>query len=223
MPVYPDRGFAFVHIPKTGGTSLVRALAAERTEYTAYGVWDMLEASPEREAIATAIRRNFGLASFVSFPQQHLPAAALRALLGDAWDSLFSFACVRNPWDMLVSTYAFARAHAPGVSTEDPDRSALMARCDTFARFVELYPLLRADQTAMVSDGDLVLVTEVLRFERLADDVAALRDRLGLTLALGFENASAREADYRTYFTPRTQALAAKHFARDIDRFGYLF
>ncbi|MDE2480922.1 MAG: sulfotransferase family 2 domain-containing protein [bacterium] len=224
MPFFPALGCAFIHVPKTAGTSIVRALSGADAEFAESGIWDILERHDARVTIAEAIRRNFRLASFVSFPQQHLPAAAMRILLGERWARLERFAVVRNPWDMLVSTYAFARAHAPTVRDADPDRSALMARSDTFERFVELYPLLRGDMTEMLADehGNL-LVGDVLRFERLDDDLAAIAERLGVRLTLGRENASARDAQYRSYFTPRTQRLAAAHFERDIERFEYSF
>lgn len=35
-------------------------------------------------------------------------------------------------------------------------------------------------------------------------------------------NASDRR-DYRSYYDDRTQALIERHFARDIERFGYSF
>jgi len=52
--------------------------------------------------------------------------------------------------------------------------------------------------------------------------MGVVRERLGLAHDLPHTNRSAHE-DYRGYYTTETRDIVAKRFARDIDRFGYLF
>lgn len=70
-----ERDLIFIHIPKTGGTSIRAAL-------------DFPEPQPEKR-----IRKHYVAAEIKRF----LPA--------DIWDNAYKFAFVRNPWERLVSQY----------------------------------------------------------------------------------------------------------------------
>ena len=76
--------FIFIHIPKTGGTSVEAALAD-------YG--KLLQ----------------GPGNFHSIYFKHIPATRLQAMMGDEYENYFKFSIVRNPWDWLVSMYEFCR------------------------------------------------------------------------------------------------------------------
>ncbi|HUZ50394.1 MAG TPA: sulfotransferase family 2 domain-containing protein [Candidatus Dormibacteraeota bacterium] len=228
MPVFTEHACAFVHIPKTAGTSILQALDATKDtiEFGAFGLWDALMLHPEREAIVVDIRRSFRIATLREFPQQHLPAAALRRFLGEErWEKLFSFTFVRNPWDVVVSTYFFQQQYQrEGIHREmDPDLAEIVARSQRFSDFVELYVVARADMTAMIVDErDRDIMSYVGRYESIDSDFTEICRRIGVTAQLPHDNASLH-AGYRHYYNKRTRAIVARHFARDIDRFGYQF
>lgn len=227
MPAYFERNAAFVHVPRTAGTSITRALAARGVpSFAARGLWEVLERSADPGSIVRAVRASFFLATLRDFPQQHLPATALRLLVGPTrWAQLFSFAFVRNPWDLVVSTYEYARrdVEIDRRRGTDPDRVELLDRSPTFERFVELYPAMRSDMTSMLCDeAGTLLVTFVGRYEALDDGLATIRERLAIGSALEVTNATERR-EYRSYYDERTRTLVERHFARDIERFGYAF
>src|ERR1700722_1858945 len=95
MPLSQERSFAFVHIPKTGGTSITAALHGAAIGLALVG------ASTQEQRDKLRIKDAW---------LHHIPSARLRRLLGPAaWDRYFTFAFVRNPWDWLVSIYHFHR------------------------------------------------------------------------------------------------------------------
>lgn len=216
-----------MHVPKTGGTSIVRALSDAGVVMTlcGHGLWDALTEREDVEQIVSAVRRSYRITELGTFPQQHLPAAVLKALAGERWTSSFSFAFVRNPWDLMVSSYLFFKKYVPQTQAAgiDRDRAAMLERCDTFERFVQLYPAMRSDCTEMLCDerGEC-LIDFVGRFETLERDVRAICERIGIQVTLPHLLATEHEG-YQAYYTPKTQAAVARHFARDIDRFGYTF
>jgi len=79
MLISTDRRFAFVHVPKTGGTSICRALAEPS---------DMTFIGKLQYPIGKRMRQEVG---------------------DQKWTELFTFAFVRNPWSRLVEWYIAIR------------------------------------------------------------------------------------------------------------------
>lgn len=206
--------------------ALARALQFDGAAYSGTGLWDLLASAADPGPLMRSVRRNFLLTSIRDFPQVHLPAEALRALIGaERWERCFRFCFVRNPFDLLVSTYEFSRVDVEldRARGTDPDRVAFYERAPSFARFVELYPVMRGDMQAMITDAaGRSLLSFVGRYEHLERDAAQIAAQIGVSIALERVNASQRRP-YREYYDARTRALAERHFAADLDAFAYRF
>lgn len=208
--------FAFVHVPKTGGSSVYAALGpyghqpdvfwANRClkvvgiHVNHYAPWQVRKFRPHTSA--DTLRRN-------------LPAGV--------FEDLFTFAFVRNPWDLLVSYYHFLAARQDDV-THASHRRRLVGRLADFESYVR-YEIGRGkiSQTRMVADRKgRVLVTFLGRFETLGTDFAHVCRRIGVVATLGRANRTSR-GDYRDYYSPRLIALVRDHLAEDVERFGYAF
>lgn len=160
----------FVHIPKTGGTS-VRAWLSKNTPRYIHPSLPMMT------------------------PQE-------------------TFAVVRNPWDRVVSLWAFwnklKKADVP---------------FDDFVRNLQSYKF-REDswftfdqpQKAWIPDG----VTYLLKFETLDQDFVQIQTLLGCTDPLPKVNTSQHE-DYHTYYTDETRDIVSQVFKDDIEAFNYVF
>jgi hypothetical protein len=231
MPVSRSLSCAFIHVRKTAGTSIVRALEAAdpRLYLNEVGMWDILCAYPERRNLLRRLRGFYLIGSAKGYPQWHLPAVIVRELIGrQKWKSLFTFAFVRNPWDLVVSAYHFEKrsvAQSPVLRTE-PDRAEAIRRCPDFDRFVRIYPLLEpADMTSMIADDNgQSIVDFVGRFENLQTDFSAVCERIGLRdSGLSHENRSEDRRAYRDYYSKETRDIVARYFERDINLFGYEF
>lgn len=198
----------FVHIPKTGGTSIEDAIweKPRRTE----DLW-MGFVSPTHNKYQTG-----GL--------QHLQARHIRTEVGEEiFRSYFKFAIVRNPWDKAVSQWRYLSQRRDlrdylGV----PANATLAHYLDTVAVSDHVQVMAQAE---FVCDDDGQLMVDMLgRFETLEADARAIFARIGLPEAhLPHVTKSERAADYRIYYDAGTRERVAELYARDIELFGYRF
>lgn len=225
MPVSRSGGWIFVHIPKTAGTSVLQTLGASGVDFDGIGLWDIFLHHPLNAELVDRYRKTFRVGTLARAPQQHLPAQVLRELTGLAlWERSFKFAFVRNPWDLLVSGYHYQTQTLDETQRMlNPDVYAVLERCRDFSDVVRYYPMIRADQMSFLTDeSGSVIVDFIGRYESIEKDFAHVCERIGIDVPLPHENRS-EHASYRQYYTPETREIVARHFARDIERFGYTF
>ncbi len=211
MLISHTKRFAFIHVPKTGGCSVKLALEQFADDVLAY--------RPNRWLDRCGIHVNY----FAPWPSKrfrtHTPAALLqRELPADVYADLFTFAFVRNPWDLLVSSYHFLRRD------RSHRRGRLAARLGSFARYVD-YELHRGkllQSRMLTSRHGRLLVDFVGRFENLEADFATVCRHLRVAARLPHVNAVSH-SDYRAHYTPRLADTVADGFGEDIERFGYAF
>ena len=203
--------FACVHVPKTAGSSVHRVLNRYATHPDTY--------LPNRLLARLGIPINH----FAPWPNTkfrvHASAAVMHAWLPRAtFDSLFKFAFVRNPWDLLVSYWHYLRTK-PGHR-----RSRIARSLPSFEAYIE-YEIRRGQfsQSSLLCDRHGRLLVEFVgRYESLTSDFAFVCRRIGVEEALPCLNSTARD-DYRTYYTAALRDRVAEAFAGDIERFGYDF
>jgi sulfotransferase famil protein len=218
MPVIHSKRAIFVHIPKSAGTSISESFAKAgcHLDFCGENLWPHLYANPRNGEIVRLVRNAMPTSGIRKFPEQHLPASALRALVDDeVWSTYFKFTFVRNPWDLVVSTYTF-------LQQRNPDQPTVLEAPD-FAGFVCNYPILSSDMTTFFTDEHgHDLVDFIGRFETIETDFATVCARLGLAVELHHANRS-DHLHYREFYDGQTRRIVERHFARDIDRFGYRF
>ena len=211
MLISHTHSFAFVHVPKTAGSSVHVALGRHATCVDDY--W----ANRAFARIGISVNR------FAPWPytklRPHASAATLAAWLPpEIFERLFKFAFVRNPWDLLVSYWHYLR-DSPG-----HHRGHIARRLPDFAAYVE-YEIRRGQfsQSSLLCDRrGRLLVDFVGRYESLPTDFGFICRRIGIEATLPRVNASSR-GDYRDYYTPALTARVAEAFASDVERFGYAF
>lgn len=212
MIISRGRSYVFVHIPKTGGTSLAAALEA-RAMADDILIGDTPKARRRRgrlEGLSTRGRL-----------WKHSSLSDIDGLLStEELARMFVFTLVRNPWDRLVSYYAWARA-------QRFDHPAVRAaRALDFEGFLDdpsiAESLTRRPARTYVTD---ITGTErcdaFLRLEHLDTDLAPVEAHLGFRLDIPHLNRSARPPAYRDAHTEHTRQRTAEICAEDIARFGY--
>lgn len=195
--------FLFVHIPKTAGNSIHRAL---------------LPFSEDRIVTMGAHQdgvERFEIRSPTIEMHKHLSLSEYRSRLGPSrFDPIFKFCTVRNPWDRCIS-FSFS-----------PHRGKVEWSTDAFELFFEKtiqstehYLRLGRDDTDPFNNVDAVI-----RFEPLADDFLTICNRIGIgEIHLPKVNAG-NHGDYRTYYkNPELIDRVAEKFRHDIARFSYTF
>ena len=208
--------FLFVHIAKTGGTSVRSALQRYRWRDPYYlPQW-----------IASRLSGMTGHRLGIKLPRHCKAITAQEMLPREFYDSLFKFAFVRNPWDLQVSSYHHIRRERP----------QLMQANESFEDFLRRKldperPWQYHLDTSVESQSDYVIdlqgrqiVDFIGRYETLQEDFDHICDRIGITpITLPHRRKASDRADYRGYYDDSTRRLVAEHFAPDIERLGYEF
>ncbi len=215
MIISHSRRYIFVHIPKTGGTSLALALESKAMKDDIL-IGDTPKAKRRRKrvkALQTSARlwKHSTLSDIVDL----MPKTGFQGY--------FVFTLVRNPWDRMVSYYTWARAQ-----TFDHPAIAL-------ARAVDFSSFLSDTQTqaAVARNGYETYVRDAtgrercdlyMKIEELPDGIALIEERLGLRLPVPPKiNTSERARDWRGYYSDADAARVASLCKADIARFGYRF
>jgi hypothetical protein len=199
----PFLKYVFIHIPKCAGSSIHRVLGVLHAQRS------LTVGKPKYH--------------------KHAKAVKVREVLGPAWNECFKFSFVRNPWDLMVSSYHWWLTYAeifPGLHKD----IARIREIGTFSGFIRsefgrsmLNEHRGGDLTEWISDGDEIIVDFVGRYENLNEDWSKVCRALNLpALPLGRENQVVRQ-DYRVFYGDESRDLVANRFARTIELFGYRF
>jgi hypothetical protein len=214
MPVSHQLKLIFVHIPRTGGTSIESALGL-------LGDWRQEDLTSMYGMITSPdLKHRIRATAFL----QHLTADEIGNLLPLEFHVYHRFAFVRNPWDRMVSIYARmdphmqASAESAGLKLIGTSFNEFLERTGDFEH-VHLAP-----QHRFVMDTTGQLVVDFLgRFEHLTADFAAICQRVGLQSSLPHRNASVR-SDYRAYYNDDyARKTVERRYGDDIERFRYVF
>ncbi|RVT82699.1 Type II secretory pathway, pullulanase PulA [Rhodobacteraceae bacterium CCMM004] len=215
MIISHGRRYIFVHIPKTGGTSLALALEARALKDDIL-IGDTPKAQKRhKRQKALSARGRLWKHSRLSDIDGLVPREALADML--------IFTLVRNPWDRMVSYYHWLREQ-----TFDHPAVALARETD-FAAFLGHPQTARTLRTerygAYVTDAAGVeRAAAFVRLEHLRADLAPVEAHLGFTLSdIPHVNRSDRAGQYQRYYDNRLRDLVAEAYSEDIARFGYRF
>ncbi len=205
--------YVFVHIPKTGGTSLTLALEAR------VGRDDIILSDTPK---GRNRRRRVRGAGSRGRLWKHSTLADIEGLVDPAiFDDYLLFTLIRNPWDRAISYYRWLR-----VQHFDHPSVALARRTDFagFLRDPRTQAQLAVPSAHYLTDGTgRERPALYLRLDRLQTDLPALESHLGFPLhPLPHENPSPRDGD-RPVHDAETAAVVARAAAADIARFGWRF
>lgn len=213
----PKYRFLFVHIPKTGGTSVRAALAPLRWRDPSY--WPLW--------LCARLSHLSGHRLALKLPRHAKIIAAKELLPHDYFASLFKFTIVRNPWDLQVSSFHHIRRERPHYLGGHDDFTAFLRwKLDPERPYqYHLDVSITPQSDYLVDLHGRLCVDFIGRYERLESDFAEICRRLGLSARRlpHHRRAIDRQSDYRHYYTDETAAWIAHHFARDLALFGYRF
>jgi hypothetical protein len=202
--------FVFVHVQKCAGTSIgLTLLPWLGTDDVVLGY------TPQGEALSAQGQRAAGL-------WKHAKARDARRLLGDdLWREYFTFAFVRNPWDVAVSDYHWWRTTT---YENQYGTGQAIKRMKDFDEYVRSRYFQRRPAAPFVSDEEGRIVLDYVgRYETLQQDFDAVMEAIGLPRTeLPTQNAT-EHSHFSTYYTPITRELVGQAYAEDLEAFGYAF
>ena len=216
MPISHTHQCIFIHIPKTGGTSLETALDL-------FHDWRV-----ENRAVLFGKIQSPELLEkgWLSRYLQHLSIREVETLVAaEVLADYLSFSWVRNPWGRMVSIYC----------NQDPDMlqkaldEGIPLKGLSFPDFLDASQDFQhvhlLDQASFILNPQgAVAVDFIGRFESFAADFVRLCECLQMPLSLNLphRNASAHKP-YREYYSDKTRAQVARRYCRDMDLFSYTF
>lgn len=203
--------FIFIHVYKNAGTSIQNALLP-------------FVANRYQKVINQALRYfdkdgNRFLSLYLPRAPHpvHFRASELIHEIGrDAFDSYFSFAIVRNPWDWQVSLYKYMLREPRHFQHK------LIKELGSFDKYIawRCANEVRLQKDFVCSkDGDL-LIDFVGRYENLNNDFEKICSRIGISATLPKFNVS-NNKPYQQYYNKNTADLVRQAFAPDIQFFNY--
>lgn len=195
-----QKGFIFVHIPKTAGNS-IQTILRPYSE-------DEIVVRPEQDGV-----ERFGLRNSRYNIRKHSTLAEYHAVLGEEhFRNLYKFTCIRNPWDRMISYY-----FSPHRETAAWDRQAFASMVLNIDSGTEHLRLDKRDLDPFRN------VDCVMRFENLAEDFRAVCATLEIApVSLPQYNRSSR-GHYSQYYDDELRSLVGRRFAAEIEKFGYTF
>ena len=194
MPYCDQKRVIFLHIPKTGGTTIKRLFWIDQLD------------DPDPN-----IRPSL----------QHLTCKLLRERIGsDKYDRYYKFAFVRNPWARIVSDY-FWRQQLPKKRPVLPF-ATFVGNAKKLVDDNNYYEQEFGDhfipQTQYVVDVD-----DVFRFEDFEQGVKIVATKLGLEIDPIEEKEPKPHDRYWEYYDESSRSVINEIYIEEIERFGYEF
>jgi Sulfotransferase family len=205
MLISRERKLLFIHIQKTGGSTVAQLLRSRIPDMRWYG------GTHEHALRARAVLgREYD--SFYRF-----------AFVRNPWDRLVSwYAMIRQmgpalPPEKLNRLWRY-------VLERSSSFEEFILRCTDTIDDVDGRKSFLHNQLDYISDKrGRLMVDWVGRYERFDTDLRGLLDRIGFPdVEIPHTNRS-RHRHYSSYYTPLTRDLVAERYARDIQAFGYAF
>ena len=190
-----EREFVFVHVPKTGGISILNHLAP--------GV------EPHGHPLARDYQKLLGQERFRRFFKF--------AVVRNPWDRLVSTFCYLKQGGRNERDRQWSASHLAPYPDFHSFATGWLTR-----RTIHTYDHFLPQFRFVCDRHGQLLVDHICRLEHLATDYEPIRQRLRPDKPLPHLNASVREP-YQTYYTPRTRAIVADVYREDIARFNYSF
>ena len=208
--------FIFLRTEKTASTSLSNALYPHLgpDDYVAdlkRPAWSKY-CPIHHGALKRTLPRLFGA-------HPHATAAQVRSVVGrETFDTYFTFAVDRNPWDRQISLYTHREwKKDKGPENFDRDMRSIWYRNTEHCRL---------NNWSVYAIGDEIVADKVYDYARLDEAVADLCKRFDISDGLDMPRRRqyvANRPHYSTYYTDFTRDLIARWHRREIDALGYEF
>ena len=200
-----QKKFAFVHIPRTAGTSIEMQLKKYRDKNESVGHNTSIE-----------------IKNSLDCPCQHTcdghnTALETKNVLGKNWDNYYTFTIVRNPWDRAISAYSYIL------------QNDSWAKYPTFKMWITknrkqfLREIARPQTDWILDENGDILVDHIFKFEDLKNAWKQICDDLNIKHITLETLLPSHHNHYSKYYTPETVEVIRETYKEEIEMFDYRF
>jgi hypothetical protein len=162
MPISHKYNAIFVHIPKTGGTTIEHYLEIPKVPST---LWR------DRDDIRVIYNRT-------KYCLQHLPAKFIKDMYPYIFDRYYKFSFVRNPYERVISEYAWRHGMHPEFKL---DINSYEYFSDWIRKFYKGNQLdHNCSQRNFLYHKNILLVDKVYRFEEFEKSIDELKTKFSI-------------------------------------------
>lgn len=210
MPISKQHKCLFIHIPKTGGTSIESALGI-------FGDWRV-----ENKEILFGLIQSEELLNF-KFESNFLQHLTYEQCQYIRPSNYLSFSFVRNPWDKMVSIFANPDNNLVEVAA----KQNINLKELSFNSFIEQTEFIKhihlEQQYKFIYDQERNISVDFIgRFETIHSDFDKLSRIINTNLVLPHKNESIHR-NYKEYYSTRTKKIITKRYQNDIELFQYQY
>lgn len=201
MPISDRYKVIFVHIPKTGGTSIERMLQLRECKA------NLFNSNYKREPV-----------------YQHFTPDKLKALIPkEKWDTYYKFVTVRHPLQRALSDFKFFRSNKVYNSMKSAQPITTFS---DYCKLAENIVSTNDFHTNPFYDHFIpqyyyfndIIYNKVCRFETFINDIEDVKKSIGCISPLKHVNSSSR---IKVEVTPEDISIIERVYAQDYEQFGY--
>jgi len=204
--------FLFIHIPKTGGTSLGRSIIpflSSNDEYYGY------DAGGEARSRKNRFLMNDD--NSLLLPRKHSKMLQVKSMYENInFDQYFKFAIVRNPLDLFVSLYFF---WTQTNQKWHPKKVEAIKKL-TFKEFIFSKEHKVNQSSFLIDENNKLIVDKIIKLENIDEDLDTLNFQLGFNLNLGHHNKT-HHNHFLDYYDDDTIEFIRNKWKTDFELFNY--
>lgn len=216
--IFPESGIIFIHIPKTGGSSIRKLLSNLKNPKLSFN--DKVKYYYMEELKRKKIASRHGKAiNFLDFFSK------------DLWDNSLKFTCVRNPWDLMVSSYHWWIQY--GHNFANLNKMFLDISKMSFNEYINstygktmINECKGNPQDWFLDIDNKIMVDGIVKLENFNEDFKKLLDNSGKKfygfINLPKENVTIRKK-YQDYYDDSSKKMIETRFNFIIEKFDYKF
>lgn len=217
MPICHNNKLIFIHIPKTGGTSIEHTLGLLDKDHL-FSFKRSVISMPEIAENFQGLEKNI----ILSITPQHLTSCHLQKIVKN-YDLYTKFTIIRNPYDRVVSEYHYIKTMPHKIFNKYKNISFLnflhaIFDDDNMSNFIRISLF----DNHLTSQYDFLSCFDFnndvyFRFENIKETFEWLK------APMQHKNKSTNKSNYKNYYCQEAKKIVNRAYEKDIDFFKYIF